>query len=558
MPTKKSVTSMVILFMVIVSSVLLVVMELISFYNMSLYEKNTRANYENSLQLYCSYWDNRMESIRSSLAYFSNDASGYYHGICEAEGLDYEISKVMMQRRLTEIAQSQNHMMLAFAWVPDRALDLLSSNAFSDYTAGERFREDIHTYIEARGPMNSPDWDYIESMGESYFVFVMRIGRGYVGAALRCVEILDGMAKNESVLSESTMSSDAVAQMALMDAKGNVLYHVRYKSGDQVSGGENFVLPLSNIKYQIQLTVTLETFGGQKNIFMFMIFMILVICILLFICNFLFQKRVVLGPLKRLKDAMEDFSGGNLEVRLPCDYSSTEIYTLYNTFNDMVTQISRLKVEVYEKELEKQKIQSDFLRVQIQPHFYANILNLIYGLAQVKDYGAIQKLSSNTAGYFRYLLGNKSTFAVLREEVACVKNYIEIQKMRYHDSLVFDLDIEESALGQPVLPMVLQTFVANCVKHNITMVPVLRVWVSIRISDEKLMMKICDNGVGINAQLLDKLKKHENISRNGERIGIQNVWERLCMFYKDQARMEISSVPSDTQITITLPAITVR
>ncbi len=224
----------------------------------------------------------------------------------------------------------------------------------------------------------------------------------------------------------------------------------------------------------------------------------------------------------------------------------------------MVTQISRLKVEVYEKELEKQKIQSDFLRVQIQPHFYANILNLIYGLAQVKDYGAIQKLSSNTAGYFRYLLGNKSTFAVLREEVACVKNYIEIQKMRYHDSLVFDLDIEESALGQPVLPMVLQTFVANCVKHNITMVPVLRVWVSIRISDEKLMMKICDNGVGINAQLLDKLKKHENISRNGERIGIQNVWERLCMFYKDQARMEISSMPSDTQITITLPAITVR
>ena len=44
MPTKKSVTSMVILFMVIVSSVLLVVMELISFYNMSLDEKNTSAN----------------------------------------------------------------------------------------------------------------------------------------------------------------------------------------------------------------------------------------------------------------------------------------------------------------------------------------------------------------------------------------------------------------------------------------------------------------------------------------------------------------------------------
>lgn len=558
MPAKKSVTSKVILFMVIVSSVLLVVMEMISFYNMGMYEDNTRSNYENSLQLYCSYWDNRMESIRSSLAYLNNDASGDYHGICEADGLDYEISKVIMQRRLTEIAQSQNHMMLAFAWVPERALDLFSSNAFPDYATGERFRKDIHAYIGSRGIVNSPDWDYMESMGESYFVFVMRIGRGYVGGALRCAEVLDGLAKNESVLSESVMSSDTVAQMALMDVRGNILYNVRYKSGDQILDGENFVLPLSNIKYQIQLTVTLEPLGGQKNIFMFMIFIILIICVLLFVCNFLFQKRVVLGPLNRLKDAMEDFSRGKLETRLPCDYSSTEIYTLYNTFNDMVTQISRLKVEIYEKELEKQKIQSDFLRVQIQPHFYANILNLIYGLAQIKDYGAIQKLSSNTAGYFRYLLGNRSTFVVLREEVACVKNYIEIQKMRYHDSLMFDLDIEENALGQPVLPMVLQTFVANSVKHNITMVPVLKVWISIHMSDEKLIMEICDNGVGVEPQLLEQLKKHENISRNGERIGIQNVWERLYMFYKDQARLEISSVPSDTRITIILPDITVR
>ena len=48
-------------------------------------------------------------------------------------------------------------------------------------------------------------------------------------------------------------------------------------------------------------------------------------------------------------------------------------------------QIVDLKIDVYEAELAREKTESNYMRVQIQPHFYTNILNLIYGLARLKD-----------------------------------------------------------------------------------------------------------------------------------------------------------------------------
>ena len=107
---------------------------------------------------------------------------------------------------------------------------------------------------------------------------------------------------------------------------------------------------------------------------------------------------------------MEEFSGGNTEIRLQDHTTNREITVLYRTFNHMAEQIINLKIDVYKTSLEKEKIFNQFLRVQIQPHFYTNILNLIYTLASIKDYVTIQELTKNMAEYFRYLLSLKEDY----------------------------------------------------------------------------------------------------------------------------------------------------
>lgn len=69
-------------------------------------------------------------------------------------------------------------------------------------------------------------------------------------------------------------------------------------------------------------------------------------------------------------------------------------------------QIKKLKIDIYEKELEKQKTMMNYLQLQIRPHFFLNCLNTIYSMAQTQLYEEIMKMSMITSNYFRYIFQN--------------------------------------------------------------------------------------------------------------------------------------------------------
>ena len=215
-------------------------------------------------------------------------------------------------------------------------------------------------------------------------------------------------------------------------------------------------------------------------------FGLLVFCGTLFLAMILItvvwgrEARRVFFPLEKLRLAMERYSEGEMDTRLKVLNNGSQIDLLYKTYNNMADQIQNLKIQVYEKELERQRINSHFLKVQIQPHFYTNILNLIYGMAQMKDFRSIQQLSLVSGKYFRYLLGQKGTFVPLAEELNCLNSYAEIQRYRYQDKFEASMEIQEGLEEQLVLPMTVQTFFANSLKHNIMRVPLLKVKVSVR------------------------------------------------------------------------------
>lgn len=203
---------------------------------------------------------------------------------------------------------------------------------------------------------------------------------------------------------------------------------------------------------------------------------------------------------------MEAFSEGRTEVRLREYPRNNEIKVLYETFNHMAEQIMKLKIDVYENMLDKQRIQSSYLRVQIQPHLYTNILNLIYGLAEIRDYKGIQELAVYMSRYFRYLLSTKKDFVRLEQEIGCVEDYIKIQQVRYPECLDFSLECDAERKEEWVPPLLLQTFIENGIKHNITLVPRLTLHIVVRKYPGSLVFLISDTGVGFRQEMLRKLE----------------------------------------------------
>lgn len=143
------------------------------------------------------------------------------------------------------------------------------------------------------------------------------------------------------------------------------------------------------------------------------------------------------------------------------------IYFGFHFFdNYKKTEIQNLKLEANTKEVELNKLKS-----QLNPHFMFNSMNSIRALIDEdpkKAKVAITQLSNilrNT------LMMHKNRYITLEEELVLVKDYLELEHVRFEERLNFKFDIDPKTLPLNVPPMMIQTLVENGIKHGISRDP---------------------------------------------------------------------------------------
>lgn len=526
----------------VLTSILLALLAIIAFMEFSnlyiIHVFNDRAmqTYQSSINLYCSYVDGKFRAINNSLiSMCTSEYNEDYINVCgSSDGLAFQTGKVAILNKLNEIVQMHDNKISSFCYIPSRNLYIRSTNVSYSYFDQAQLDSTIVRFIKQNKITNNAKWQFISCGNKDYLINIFHLDKGYVGALIGCRTILENLTDNTDITNS-----------ALIDSSGRMITQLNPNS----SSNYIFSQKLNQSYYRIGI------YANNKTVFSKLTLLILILSVVLLFGAMIMrvQIKVVLRPLNKLQRAMEHFSEGDMDVRLESTSSTNEIGVLYRTFNSMAEQIKDLKINVYEAEIEKQKIHSNFIKVQIQPHFYTNILNLIYGLAEIKDYKGIQQISLATSNYFRYLLKNKETLIPLGKELECVDNYVKIQSMRYSGMLEYHSEVKANVDKQLVPPLVLQTFVENSIKHNVTLIPMLRVQVNIYAAEGSLILETMDNGVGFSKDLLEKLDAGVNISENGRRIGIINVKQRLQMIYGEKACLRITSVPAETVVQIRIP-----
>lgn len=541
---KSSLNVKVLVSMLVTLLIIIFFMEMSNLYIIDIYQRRAETTYQNSLKLYSEHWNGTFNVINNSLiTLVSASTDNSYNNICHTDDqLILETSKVLLVKRLVEFARV-NKQFGAFIYVPQRDIYLESYKNLGGYEDGKNISNEIKKYIEETHIKNDRIWDLIEINNKSYFVKVYHMQKGYVGAIIECQSILKYLLDDDSL----------VGAAAIIDENDKVVYQLAKGINFDNTSPSAFSENLELTNYRIGMIPSEKTLYSDRILIALIIISFFIIGIIIVLINMRVQMKIVLNPLGKLKEAMEKFSSGDIDIRLQEDSSSNEIKTLYRTFNFMAEQITNLKIDVYESELEKQEIKSNFLRIQIQPHFYTNLLNLIYGLAENADFKSIQRICIITSNYFRYILNSNNTFVSLDKEIDCIRNYTEIQSMRYPGFLKFSIESAVNASDYMVPPLILQTFVENSIKHNITYVPMLYVSVDIREENEKLILNISDNGLGFSKDLMKRLNEDENIAEDGKHIGIVNVKQRLRLIYGTKAHVLISSNESKTVVTIEIP-----
>ena len=209
-----------------------------------------------------------------------------------------------------------------------------------------------------------------------------------------------------------------------------------------------------------------------------------------------------------------------------------------------VLEAQRIEAEKRAMEVRLQESQISIMLSQIQPHFLYNTLNSIYQLCETNPMRARSLVNS----FSEYLRNNLSTLEepgliTFETELSHVNTYLDIEKVRFEDTLEIEYDIKCVDFSLPVLTV--QPIVENAVKHGTSKK---RgggtVKISTREDKDNYIVEISDTGCGF-----DPAKPKNDGKRH---VGIENVKQRLNNMCGGSLSIE-STVGKGTLATIIIP-----
>ena len=221
----------------------------------------------------------------------------------------------------------------------------------------------------------------------------------------------------------------------------------------------------------------------------------------------IFFSRKILFPIELLKNMVNEI--GKDDKTYLEEASGDEVGEVRALLNSMKKKIQDLNAKQYILEVREREAEIRMLQSQINPHFLHNTLDNIYCIAQIEDIEPIEILTKSLSEMMRYSVNNKNMYATLAEEMHHVKAYVKIINIRYEDSIQLVFEISEELQKACVVKLLLQPLVENACVHGILPKPEQRgnIWVKALREEDKLELRVEDDGVGVTEELCESLNK---------------------------------------------------
>ena len=243
--------------------------------------------------------------------------------------------------------------------------------------------------------------------------------------------------------------------------------------------------------------------------------------------------------------------------------SQNELKYIINSIKLHIEDREKMEEILEERMAMLKTYQYEMLQAQINPHFLYNTLETInymaYGLSGDVSENPVSKALVNLAAFFRNTLSFTGYLIPIEKEIQYTKEYIEILKLRYSDLFDIKWNIDKDIYSYRIIKICLQPIIENAVYHGFKpkgekgLITVFGKKV-----DNKIIISVNDNGVGMTKTNLDTLNSLLNSDLNsdsGSHIGLANVNKRIKIIFGNEYSLNIESVLNrGTTVYIRIPA----
>ncbi|WP_175560378.1 cache domain-containing sensor histidine kinase [Butyrivibrio sp. YAB3001] len=315
----------------------------------------------------------------------------------------------------------------------------------------------------------------------------------------------------------------------------------------------------------------------------------------LLIVSVVFSANFVTRPLKVLHDGAQKIAEGDMSFRFRFK-SKDEIGRLGRIFNYMTQRNYELLKQVDDEAKKKREYELALIQEQVKPHFLYNTLDIIIMLIEMNRSKEAARVTQKLANYYKNSLSGSEEIVTIEREIQIIRDYLDLQTMRYGDKFSYEIDVDEKAMNSLIPKMTLQPLVENAIYHGIKNKPV---WGKITISgqisfdnnDESMgetndhdessgrgyvRLSVSDDGIGMNAEELQRLNTllsvddifdsdekekareakitdHDSI-KGGSHFGLYSVAKRIKLYFGKEYGAKIESVENEgTTVTVIVP-----
>ncbi len=275
----------------------------------------------------------------------------------------------------------------------------------------------------------------------------------------------------------------------------------------------------------------------------------------------------VVRPYRRVQMTMERILEGYI---LP-DSSLFEEALLTPTMETEIKRLEQILKSPEMMDLNKRQAQYLALQNQINPHFLYNTLESIRGEALIAGMDNIADMTEALAKFFRYTITKVENLVSVEEELDNCETYFLIQKYRFGSRLqlhiLYEEENRESIMNCKIPKLTLQPILENSIIHGTELkIGTGNLTIQFEQTDKRLIIRISDDGVGMDEQTLAKLNRQlggggkaltDSQEEKKGGIALVNVNNRIHLLFGEEYGMHVYSIRGKgTDVEVTLPVVT--
>ena len=292
-----------------------------------------------------------------------------------------------------------------------------------------------------------------------------------------------------------------------------------------------------------------------------------ILVIPLFVGIFLCVHFWIIRPYRMFSSQIQRFSDGYISLR---DLNDMDV-AISPEIEGMVRHIHKLVESTRTLDLSKRQAQYRALQNQINPHFLYNTLEGIRSEALIAGLDNLADMTEALAIFFRYTISKVENLVTVEEELENCATYFKIQQYRFgkriHLEVQKDEEDWEEILHCMIPKLTLQPILENSIIHGIELkMDEGTVKISVCRTQSRLIIKVSDDGVGMNRETLNKLNaklgsKEEEVKNYSSQpetggVALVNVNNRIHLIFGEEYGMHVFSVENvGTSVELTIPII---